>query len=123
MPVLHGGIIASVMDVVGSIAVLSRFLPAHTPDWMGTVDLRIDYLQPAAGSRFTARGELMRPGRSIAVTRMELQNEKGQLLAIGTATFRITMKGDSGPRGEQSESVVRKWFEDDQELEEVDEMR
>ena len=112
MPVLHGGIIASVLDVVGSIAVLSRFVPVHAPDWMGTVDLRVDYLRPAAGKSFTALGELVRPGRSIAVTRMELLNEKDELLAMGTATFRITMKGDPGPRGKRSASVVARWFEE-----------
>ena len=53
----------------------------------GTVDLRVDYLRPGVGERFTASGTVMRSGRRIAVTRMEFHNDEGTLVAVGTGTY------------------------------------
>jgi uncharacterized protein (TIGR00369 family) len=52
-----------------------------------TIDLRVDYLRPGAGERFIARGFTLRAGSRVAVTRMEMRNEKSDLLAVGTGTY------------------------------------
>lgn len=95
--VLHGGIIASVLDVIGACAVLSTFEKESPLYGMGTVDIRVDYLQPGAGKHFIATGEVMRGGRIISSTRMELYNDKEQLLAIGTAIYRVSRKDEPKP--------------------------
>lgn len=106
--VLHGGVIAAVLDAVGSVAVLSGFTSDDPPSGLGTVDMRTDYLRPARGEHFVATGEVVRPGRSIAVTRLELRNEKNELLAIGTATYRVSTRREGIPRpGRQ----VTDWLE------------
>jgi len=51
------------------------------------VDLRIDYLRPGAGNEFTATAWVIRAGNKFAVTRMELHNEKNDLIAVGTGTY------------------------------------
>ncbi len=93
--VLHGGVISATLDVVGGMAAmatavlredsleesLQRLRPAST------IDLRVDFLRPGAGTRFTARGFTLRAGSRVAVTRMELHNELGELLAVGTGTY------------------------------------
>lgn len=92
--ILHGGVIASVLDVVGACAVMSTFTSERTLSGMGTVDLRVDYLLPGSGTRFFADGLVMRPGRMLSSTRMEFFNQDDQLLAIGTAIYRASRKDE-----------------------------
>ena len=49
--------------------------------------MRVDYLRPARGNHFKASAIIMRAGRKVAVTRMELHDDHQRLLAIGTGTF------------------------------------
>ena len=93
--VLHGGVISATLDVVGGMAAmatavlrggsLEESLQSLRPT--STIDLRVDFLRPGAGTRFTARGFTLRAGSRVAVTRMELHNERGELLAVGTGTY------------------------------------
>jgi uncharacterized protein (TIGR00369 family) len=92
MGILHGGVISAVLDVVGGAAVQASFKDEDPFYSMGTVDLRTDFLRPGKGQRFIATGQVMRPGRILCSTRMELVNENGELLAIGTAIYRVTAK-------------------------------
>ena len=54
---------------------------------MSTIDLRIDYLRPGRGKAFIADGKILRIGNKVAVTRMELHNDEGKLIAVGTGTY------------------------------------
>ena len=92
MGILHGGVIASVLDVVGAAAVISGFGAEEPMHGMGTVDLRIDFLSPGKGKHFVAEGEVMRQGRILSATRMTLHNDQGVLIAIGTAIYRVSVK-------------------------------
>jgi len=93
--VLHGGVISATFDVVGGMAAMvTAVLREETIEESiqrlrptSTIDLRVDYLRPGAGKRFVARGFTLRAGSRVAVTRMEMHNEKGDLLAVGTGTY------------------------------------
>jgi uncharacterized protein (TIGR00369 family) len=95
--VLHGGVIAAVLDVIGASAVMSTFEEAAPLYGMGTVDMRVDFLRPGAGRYFIATGQVMRPGRILSSTRMELTNDEGALIAIGTAIYRVSRKEKQAP--------------------------
>ena len=94
---LHGGVISSVLDAVGGLAVVQAIADRHAHEkvegilerfrHLGTVDLRVDYLRQGIGERFVASGETVRLGRRIAATAMRLENEAGTLLATGNATY------------------------------------
>lgn len=88
--VLHGGVISAVLDVVGACAVMSTFDRENPLHGLGTVDMRVDYLRPGAGANFIATGQVMRPGRILAAARMELVNDKNDLIAMGTAIYRVS---------------------------------
>jgi uncharacterized protein (TIGR00369 family) len=88
--ILHGGVISAALDVVGASAVLSHFIDEGPLLSIGTVDLRVDYLRPASGEHFICTGRVMRPGRILVSTRMELVNDEGLLNAIGTAIYRLS---------------------------------
>ena len=95
--ILHGGVIATVLDVTGGlvafVSVIKRL--GDTPmeeamerfSRMGTIDMRVDYLRPGAGEYFISSAILLRSGNRIAVTRSELHNDEGELIASGTGTY------------------------------------
>ena len=96
---LHGGVISTVLDTVGGltafVAVLSEGQGEEGVDLgrleqVGTIDLRVDYLLPGTGEEFVATGFVLRKGRRVVVTRMELHNEKGDLIAVGTSANNVS---------------------------------
>lgn len=95
--ILHGGVIASLLDVAGGATAMlgvfdrHRHLTEHERATrlarLGTIDLRIDYLRPGRGKRFSASAVPLRAGNKVAVVRSELHNEEGVLIAVGTGTY------------------------------------
>lgn len=97
---LHGGAIATVLDAMGSLALMvalsekhpdeSAALVLHRFARMGTIDMRIDYLRPGIGDAFVATAEVTRLGGRIGSTQMRLANDQGTLFATGAATYVIS---------------------------------
>ncbi len=94
--ILHGGAIASALDVAAGLVCVGSTLTRHdTIDEgvapaafrMGTIDLRVDYLRPGRGERFTATSTLPRAGNKVAVARVELHNEAQVYIASATASL------------------------------------
>jgi uncharacterized protein (TIGR00369 family) len=95
--ILHGGVISSVLDAAGGLTAASSIMDkmkdkptdeiAKRIMKMGTIDLRVDYLRPGRGKYFRATSSIMRAGNRVAVTRMELHNDKDLLIAVGTGTY------------------------------------
>jgi len=95
--ILHGGVVSSVLDVAGGCMALlgamerSKDKPEDERlrilSRIGTIDIRVDYLRPGKGEVFTASARLLRTGNKVAVTRMEMHNESGEILALGTGTY------------------------------------
>jgi uncharacterized protein (TIGR00369 family) len=78
----HGGPIAAVIDTVGDYALvmlLGRPLP--------TVNFRVDYLRPAIGTALIVTAKVRRNGRLVGIVDVDVENEAGQLVAIGRATY------------------------------------
>ena len=97
--ILHGGVIASALDVAAGLVCVGSTLTRHETisedelrqrmSRMGTIDLRVDYLRPGRGSRFTATSSLLRAGNKVAVARVELHNEEQLYIASATATYMV----------------------------------
>lgn len=97
--ILHGGVIATTLDSIGGTMAAIGLLekePYKSDEEMsarlsrlGTIDMRIDYLQPGRGDYFSASARLLRVGNKVAVTRSELHNEAGEIIALGTATYLV----------------------------------
>lgn len=97
--ILHGGVIASVLDVVGGIMAVSSALvrldtlePAQLAAKLGkmsTIDMRTDYLRPGRGQEFIATAQVIRSGNKVCVCKMELHNEAGVHIALGTGTYLV----------------------------------
>ncbi|MEJ5064192.1 MULTISPECIES: thioesterase family protein [Erwinia] len=97
--ILHGGVIASVLDVAAGLVCVTSALTRQESiteeelrqrlSRMGTIDLRVDYLRPGRGERFTASSSLLRGGNKVSVARVELHNDGGVHIASATATYLI----------------------------------
>jgi uncharacterized protein (TIGR00369 family) len=61
---------------------------------VSTIDLRIDYLEPASASAFVATATVTRLGKRVANVQMALNDDTGKCVATGAAAFAL-----SAPRG------------------------
>jgi uncharacterized protein (TIGR00369 family) len=79
---VHGGVIASLIDVAGDFALVTTFgrgLP--------TVDLRVDYLRPALKEDLIATAIVVKKGRSLSLCDIVIENDAGKKIAVGRALY------------------------------------
>ena len=74
---IHGGIIGMIADTACGYAAYS-LMPRDSS--LVTVEYKINILAPARGS-LVARGEVIRPGRTLTVTRGEVYADDGKHIA------------------------------------------
>lgn len=65
----HGGIVGTIADTAGGYAAFSLMADG---DGILTVEYKINLIAPADGDMLIARGEMVRAGRSLSVTRAEV---------------------------------------------------
>lgn len=85
---LHGGIIATLIDIAGDYAVALK-----TGSGVPTINLAVDYLRMARGAKALATAKIVKCGRSIAVVTIEVCDETGALVAIGRGTYSSVVRG------------------------------
>src|SRR6202158_2083649 len=76
---IHAGIISAIADSAGGYAGFTLF-----PDDSSvlTVEYKLNLLAPAAGERFVAEAEVVKAGRTLAITRGEVYAEAGGKRAL-----------------------------------------
>jgi uncharacterized protein (TIGR00369 family) len=97
---LHGGVISSVLDVAGGLAVMMGIAEYYKADnaiavlnrfkHLATIDLRVDYLRQGVGEYFRAEADLVRLGKRVAVCQMRLMNNSDSLIATGNASYIVS---------------------------------
>ena len=86
-PALHGGVISTLLDTTGGIAAFTAVSPG---DVLSTVDLRVDYLRPAALRDVIAEGTLIRLGNRVAVCDIVLhQDDPERAVATGKGVYNV----------------------------------
>ncbi|TMI75250.1 MAG: PaaI family thioesterase [Bacillati bacterium ANGP1] len=81
-PYIHGGAIATLIDVAGNFAVIAA-IDRDIP----TIDLRVDYLRPVRKGALRAVGRTVKVGRRLGIADVEVFDEDGQIVAIGRGLF------------------------------------
>jgi len=71
---VHAGIVAAIADSAGGYAGFTLF-PADAS--VLTVEYKLNLLAPAAGERLVAEAVVIKPGRTLAITRGEVYAEAG----------------------------------------------
>lgn len=72
---IHAGIVSAIADSAGGYADFTLF-PADSS--VLTVEYKINLLAPAAGERLVAVGEVVKHGRTLAISRGEVHAENGE---------------------------------------------
>jgi uncharacterized protein (TIGR00369 family) len=78
----HGGIIASLADIAGTMACSVR-TGRPTP----TIDLRVDYLRSPCRVDLIAEARALRAGRSVGTSDVTICGEDGSIYAVARGTF------------------------------------
>jgi uncharacterized protein (TIGR00369 family) len=82
--VVHGGVLASLMDTAAAFAILTLLEADQT---FTTVDLTVHYLRPLLAGRATAQARVLRAGRRILVITVDILDESKSLAATAVTSF------------------------------------
>lgn len=84
---LHGGVYASLIDNTMGLALISK-VGVRT----ATIDLNVHFLGAVKEGRITCHSEIVSQTRRLATMDAKVFDEKENLVAMGTGTFRIFEK-------------------------------
>ncbi len=84
--IVHGGFLASILDVAMGYASLTLLGP---DDLQRTLEIKVNFLRAVPPDRVLAEGEVVHRGRRIAYCEGAVRTADGRLVARGTATFSI----------------------------------
>jgi uncharacterized protein (TIGR00369 family) len=86
--VVHGGAVASLIDVAATAAAWSAAEISDNPRG-ATVSMSVDYLRAARGKRLTAAARVTRRGSSLCFCDVEVSDADGELVAKGLVTYKL----------------------------------
>jgi uncharacterized protein (TIGR00369 family) len=78
----HGGILASLIDIVADYAIMAR-IGRGVP----TIDMRVDYHRAAMPGDLVATGTVIKLGSTIATAAAEIVDAEGRLIASGRGVY------------------------------------
>ncbi len=84
--IVHGGVIATVIDGCIGLALRSRL--GMDSDHV-TIDLNVQYISAVRAGALIGRGRAIRVGDRVSHGEAELLNDRGRLVAKGSATFLV----------------------------------
>jgi uncharacterized protein (TIGR00369 family) len=87
---VHGGILATLVDVATLVSVASAVGPDQQMN--GTAELNISYLRPALGEVVVTEGRVLKLGRTLAVVDVDISDGKGRLFAKGRVQYSLRSK-------------------------------
>ena len=82
--IVHGGVIASLVDTAAAFAILTLLERDQTST---TVDLTVHYLLPLLEGRATAQARVIRAGRRIIVVAVNVLTESQAIAATAVTSF------------------------------------
>lgn len=85
--VLHGGVTASIADEAAWHAIENRF--GYGVRNSTTTELKVNYLRPLGGEKVIARAYLVRAGKTLCVSRVDIFDTESNLAAIAIVTYML----------------------------------
>src|SRR5882724_12561126 len=74
--VLHGGVLASILDSACAVAAIAKVYPAN---YATTINLQVSYLKPLISGRFRAEGTCMKAGKNVLFSEARVFDDKQSL--------------------------------------------
>ena len=91
--VVHGGVIATLIDSVIGVAANSLLPPGKRSS---TVEMNVNYLLPVTAGRLTATATIVQQGKRIIVGTADVHDDQGRPVACGRATYIINQNPGTG---------------------------
>ena len=95
---VHGGVVGMIADSAGGYSAFT-LMPADAS--VLTVEYKLNMLAPAQGERLVARGEVLKPGRTLSIVRADvyaLASDKETLIAAMQQTLMVMHGLSDEPR-------------------------
>ncbi len=81
----HGGAIATLIDNAGWFTAATRY-----DHWISTTEMTVRLHEPAHREDLHATGQVVRAGKRMCSTTMEVRTTSGRLVATGAGTFVVS---------------------------------
>jgi uncharacterized protein (TIGR00369 family) len=102
---LHGGVPASTINIAGVLAAWTGFSNG-APLETGTLDLSVNYLAAAVGEDIVATAEVLRRGKEIVYSEVDVRNDAGKRIAKGLVTYRSFDPRSDAVAGERQRTAT-----------------
>ena len=84
---MHGGVLSTLLDNAGWFTAQPYY-----ETWINTIDLQVQLLLPTSNKTLISKGTLVKKGKTIAFSKMEVRDEDDILIASATGTFAVSNK-------------------------------
>jgi uncharacterized protein (TIGR00369 family) len=84
--VAHGGVVSALLDISLGAAVVSTTTPE---EWCGTLELSVQFRDPARHGPLTGRGRVERRGGRVAFAAGEVVDARGRVVAAAHGVWTI----------------------------------
>jgi uncharacterized protein (TIGR00369 family) len=102
---LHGGVAASLIDVAGALAAWTGADDRPGLE-AGTLDLGVNYLAAAIGEEVIADASVLRRGKEITYSEVDVRSGAGKRIALGLVTYRLFDRAANPAAGERQRSAT-----------------
>ena len=102
---LHGGVSASLIDIAGALAAWTG-LDDRPGLETSTLDLSVNYLAAAIGEDVVATAEVLRRGKEIVYSEVDVRTDAGKRIAVGLVTFRAFDRAANPAAAERQRSAT-----------------
>jgi acyl-CoA thioesterase len=83
---LHGGVTATLVDAAAGVALFGQLGGQRA---VTTVELKVNYLNPAGDGKVRARSKIIKLGKTLAVISVDVHDEHGKAVATGLVTYML----------------------------------
>ena len=88
--IVHGGVLASIVDSACAVAAISTLYPKANAT---TINLRVSYLKPLSQGIFRAEGKCIKTGKTICFCEAQVFNERNELVCTASSELMIVAAG------------------------------
>lgn len=88
---VHGGIVGALIDAAGWYAAAQ-----HYDTWVGTIEYKVHLLQGIVDTDLKAIARVVRQGKRLASTEVEVVTPDGRRVALGSTTCAVTSRPYEG---------------------------
>jgi len=92
--VVHGGVYPALVDAAVGSALMTVGEGSEGRVGQATVDLNVSLLRPVTSGYLHAEGRVLRRGRAVGFGDVTITDDKGQLVAVGRATYLFPRRGE-----------------------------